>query len=81
MLELAQEEWSTSVKSFPKLRSYFIFKTTLGPEKSVTSLLAQLRSGALPLAIETGRLSLQEKTHLRGRALFNFAQGCVLRAA
>ena len=51
--ELAQEEWSTLVKSFSKLRSYIKFKTTLAPENyimisisnSVRSLLAQLRCG------------------------------------
>ena len=63
--ELAQEEWSTSLKSFPKLLSYMKFKTTLGPEnyillsisKSVRSLLGQLRCGVLQLAIETGRFT------------------------
>ena len=68
--ELAQEECSTSVKSFLKLRSYIKFKTTLGPEKfllitiskSVRSLLAQLRCEVLPLAIENW--SLYKKSHL-----------------
>ena len=54
--------------SIPKLRSYFKFKTTIGPEnyilisisKSVRSLLAQLRCRVLPLAIETGRFTRKE---------------------
>ena len=66
--DLAQEEWRTSVKSFPKLRSYNKFKTTSGPKnyilisisKSVRSLLVQLRCGVLPLAIETGRFTRKD---------------------
>ena len=49
------------------IKNYIKFKTTLGPEnyilisisKSVRSLLAQLRSGVLPLAIEPDRFTIK----------------------
>ena len=49
--------------------SEVIPKTTVGPvnyilmsiSKSVRSLLAQLRCGVLPLAIETGRFTIKER--------------------
>ena len=61
--ELANAEWTDNVNSKPKLRTYKLFKTKSLLEKYVKinlsvrerSLLAQLRMGILPLAIELGR--------------------------
>ena len=60
---LMQEEWEKSLPSKPKLRTYIKFKETLKTEEYVKvclsrmqrSLLAQFRSGILPLYVETGR--------------------------
>ncbi len=61
--EKFHDYWSNSVKSMPKLRTYRLFKDTFAIEPYVESfmsrrqrsLVSQLRSGILPLAIETGR--------------------------
>ena len=55
--------WSTDVRSMPKLRTYREFKQefkcekylSLALKKNERSLLAQFRTGILPLRIETGR--------------------------
>ena len=60
---LCANEWKESFSSYPKLRTYCKFKTMFFAEpyiltnlpKSRRCLLAQLRIGVLPLAIETGR--------------------------
>lgn len=60
---LMMSEWLTAVESKPKLRSYKMFKMAPSVEsylsldipKGSRSLCAQLRSGVLPLCIETGR--------------------------
>ena len=60
---LCSEEWKESLLSFPKLRTYTKFKSVFSVEpyllmnlpKSKRCLLAQLRIGVLPLAVETGR--------------------------
>ena len=59
----ADEEWVNNVNNKPKLRLYTTFKNIRKAEDYVTSgfprynrsLMAQLRSGTLPLAIEVGR--------------------------
>ena len=64
-------EWSNVVQSKPKLRTYKIFKTRYETEPYITanisrserSFIAQLRSGILPLRIETGRFSRIELEH------------------
>ena len=56
-------QWKRHVTSKPKLRTYALFKTHFDTEKYITqnlsrkqrSMLGQLRSGILPLEIETGR--------------------------
>ena len=61
--ELCALQWKESLTSFPKLRTYIKHKVeykekshlTCNLSKSRRSLLAQLRLGVLPLAIETGR--------------------------
>ena len=61
--ELANTDFQDKVNFKPKLRSYKLFKQDIETEKYVTSnlnnfersLIAKLRSGTLPLAIETGR--------------------------
>jgi len=63
LLEKQSTEWIALVASKPKLRFYRSFKTSMSQEKYVTlnltpserSLLAQIRSGTLPLEIEVGR--------------------------
>ena len=55
--------WSESAGNYPKLRTYCIFKTSFSTEPYVKNILnrghrstiAELRSGILPLQIETGR--------------------------
>jgi len=57
------ESWKTDLQQQPKLRTYKIFKENFGTElyvkmslsRSQRSFIAQLRSGVLPLCIETGR--------------------------
>ena len=64
LLEKQNSEWKTSVNGKPKLRFYVKFKPTMALEKYVSlnltpsqrSLLAQIRSGTLPLNIKTGRV-------------------------
>ena len=61
--ELQEQRWKEDVSNKPKLRSYAKFKSNVCAENYVTSnlsrqrrsFLAQLRSGILPLRIETGR--------------------------
>lgn len=56
-------QWKNSLSSFPKLRTYVNFKNEYSVEpyvqnimnKKYRSVLAKLRCGILPLAIETGR--------------------------
>ena len=56
-------KWLQDVQQKPKLRTYILFKELYSTEQYVKfclprkerSLLAQIRSGILPLAIETGR--------------------------
>ena len=63
--ELYNEEWQKLLLKKPKLRSYCKWKFNLKVEPYVTynlqrserSIIAQLRSGTLPLMIETGRFS------------------------
>ena len=55
--------WKLGVALKPKLRTYALFKETLGTEDYIKlcsprrkrSLLAQFRMGILPIALETGR--------------------------
>ncbi len=62
-VELAETRWKFGVSIKPKLRTYVKFKDNLQVEEYVKfcnsrrkrSLIAQFRSGTLPLAIETGR--------------------------
>ena len=59
-----QNEWHNEINKKPKLRTYVHFKNIFKTENYVSaymlrshrSLLAQLRSGILPLILETGRL-------------------------
>ena len=66
-----QENWSLHVPSKPKLRTYKLYKDKVLLEKYLLlpkhqrSIVAKLRSGSLPLAIETGRynnISLEKRT-------------------
>ena len=58
-----RDKWRTTVLQKPKLRSYIMWKeifkvetyVTLNLPRSHRSILAQLRSGTLPIEIETGR--------------------------
>ena len=58
-----KEKWSVDLLYKPKLTTYCLFKNSYSPEpytrlnlsKGQRSFCAQLRSGTLPLAIETGR--------------------------
>ena len=60
---IMEQEWEKDVHKKPKLRKYVTFKESIATEdytKYITSrqsrsLLAQFRSGILPLKIETGR--------------------------
>ena len=62
-MNLCTLQWKESLTSFPKLRTYTKHKVeykkesylTCNVSKSQRSLLAQLRLGMLPLAIESGR--------------------------
>jgi hypothetical protein len=66
--------WRSDLEKFPKLRTYKCFKNTFGTEKyiqiplspSLRSILAQFRTGVLPLRIETGRFT-SPYTHLESR--------------
>lgn len=61
--EYDQDIWLREIQQKPKLRTYIQFKDNLKPEKYVCSsipryqrsIMASLRSGILPLKIETGR--------------------------
>ena len=62
-VSLENLQWETSVLNFPKLRTYVLFKSTYLTKnyvktlfsKRLRSVLAQFRSGILPLKVETGR--------------------------
>ena len=66
-------EWKESLSSHPKLRTYCKFKTMFSADpyiltnlpKSKRCLLAQLRIGVLPLAIETVFIMSSEKMVLK----------------
>ncbi len=57
------DKWLNDIQIKPKLRTYIVFKNEHSTEDYVTlcrprqnrSLLAQIRSGTLPLYVETGR--------------------------
>ena len=61
--EIQNKEWNANLTSKPKLRSYVQFKHKVCIEpyvynninKSTRSLIAQFRTGVLPLFVETGR--------------------------
>ena len=63
MFDLMYENWSVNVCYKPKLRNYVKFKRDINTESYIStflsryqrSLLAQLRTGILPLHVETGR--------------------------
>lgn len=63
ILELVRSDWKTKCQSKPKLRTYITFKSDFIAENYLKgclprlerSLLAQFRTGILPLRIETGR--------------------------
>ena len=63
MRNIANQQWKIELHTKPKLRTYLRFKDTFETEKYVQfsknrlerSLLAQIRSGTLPLNIELGR--------------------------
>ena len=63
LLKIMQEDWETKVLKKPKLHEYQRFKEHLDLEeylyltKHKRSPIAKIRSGTLPLAIETGRYS------------------------
>ncbi len=56
-------KWLNDIQLKPKLRAYILFKNEYNTEENVNccrprqdrSLLAQIRSGTLPLHAETGR--------------------------
>ena len=58
------EMWKEEVNDVPKLRTYILYKHNYGTEpyaliqnRAHRSIMAQFRSGILPLSIETGRFS------------------------
>ena len=63
LLCLMQEEWANKIPTLPKLRYYVKFKSDIvtasylkaNITRTQRSLLAQLRLGILPLAVETDR--------------------------
>ena len=65
---IIEKEWKLELESKPKLRLYKTFKTTFETEgylyrhlkRQDRSLLAQFRTGVLPLRIETGRYQLKK---------------------
>ena len=65
LIEHHKTQWCIRSQSFPKLRTYTRYKTDFCTEpfvklihnRSYRSILAQFRSGILPLAIETGRFN------------------------
>ena len=62
---LDREEWKVEINRVPKLRTHVLFKTEYHVESYITQItskkyravLAQFRSGILPLEVETGRFS------------------------
>ena len=75
-------EWKNSLSNFPKLRTLTTFKDSFKTEPYVSinmnrkyrSVIAQLRSGILPLEIETGRW---KGTELNNRICQLCSSGCV----
>ena len=75
-------EWRNSLNNYPKLRTYTGFKADFKTEpyvytcmnKKYRSVVAQLRSGILPLEIETGRW---KGTELFNRVCHLCRSGCV----
>ena len=65
---IIEKEWKLELESKPKLRLYKTFKTTFKTEgylyrhlkRQDRSLLAQFRTGVLPLRIEIGRYQLKK---------------------
>ena len=63
LFEIYKNEWRVKSNATPKLRTYISYKNDFGIEPYVRlihnrgqrSIVAQFRSGVLPLAIETGR--------------------------
>ena len=63
LMEIQQHQFLSEINIKPKLRTYKIFKNTYQPEpyvmrylsRSSRSIFSQLRTGILPLRIETGR--------------------------
>ena len=61
--ELLEEKWKFGITLKPKLRTYIKYKNNLQAENYVIycnsrekgPLIAQFRTGTLPLAVETGR--------------------------
>ena len=59
--KMTQENWKVNILHKPKLRTYRVLKDNVAAENYLSlpryqrSLIAKLRSGTLPLAIETGR--------------------------
>ena len=66
LYQIAEKEWKEEVEQKPKLRLYKTFKDNFMPESYLQnnfprykrSLLAQFRTGVLPLRIENGRFHL-----------------------
>ena len=58
-------EWNSQIYASPKLRTYVLYKNTYETEcylnflvnRGYRSVLAQFRTGVLPLAVETGRFN------------------------
>ena len=65
LLEHHKTQWCIRAQSFPKLRTYTRYKNEFCTEpfvklihnRNYRSILAQFRSGILPLAVETGRFN------------------------
>jgi len=75
-------EWKNSLSNYPKLRTFITFKSVFKTEpyvytcmnKKYRSIVAQLRSGILPLEVETGRW---RGTELENRTCQLCRSGCV----
>jgi len=65
-----EHKWLTGIMAKPKLRTYLqikdVYETELYVKANLSrnqrSLVAQLRTGILPLALETGPLQLLKRT-------------------
>ena len=82
-----QAKWSNQCTSMPKLRTYITFKTVYCTENYVKmyltrqqrSILAQIRSGILPLRIETGRFqNTKDSTSKKMRKLKPEERTCLI---